>query len=84
MNRTVGITLLKSITYDSGELKRICHDSTIAGLEVMYEADTVKPFRFLYMSGYGSERDQTKRSHFQPEYPLIRVGLCRFEGADVS
>ena len=31
------------------------------------------PFRFLYISGTASERDQTKTPSFMPQYTLMRV-----------
>ena len=45
----------------------------MAGIEVMCQAGPAKPFRFLYMSGAGAERDQSKKPKVMPEYSLLRV-----------
>lgn len=74
-NRTVAITPLRSTAYNFSDVERICQEWTMAGLEAMYSADTVKPFRFLYMSGRGVERDQSKPRSFLSQYSLMRVGL---------
>lgn len=39
----------------------------------MCQAGPAKPFRFLYMSGAGAERDQSKKPKVMPEYSLLRV-----------
>jgi hypothetical protein len=43
--------------YNFDEVRRVCQTSTIAGITAMYEASPTKPFRFLYMSGDGVNRD---------------------------
>jgi len=69
---TVAITPSRSKQYAFDEVKRVCQTSTVAGLKAMYEAGPAKPFRFMYMSGYAAERDQTKTPRFLPEYCLMR------------
>ncbi|KAI2463331.1 NAD(P)-binding protein [Annulohypoxylon bovei var. microspora] len=69
---TVAITPSKSKMYDFEEVKRICQTCTLAGLNAIYESGVSKPFRFLYMSGAATERDQTKTPRFQPQYSLMR------------
>lgn len=58
------------------EVKRVCHDYTIAGLEAIFEGrgtDKSTPLRFLYMSGVAAERDQSKTPTFMAKYSLMRV-----------
>lgn len=52
----------------------MCQTSTLAGLKAMYESGVAKPFRFLYVSGIGAERDPKKTPRFKPEYSWMRVG----------
>ncbi|KAL8737660.1 MAG: hypothetical protein Q9190_008090 [Brigantiaea leucoxantha] len=57
------------------EVKRVCQDYTVAGLEAMVSARSSsqqQPFRFLYMSGSATERDQSKRPKIMAEYCLMR------------
>ncbi|OIW28213.1 NAD(P)-binding protein [Coniochaeta ligniaria NRRL 30616] len=69
---TVAITPTKSRAYDFKDVVQVCQNSTMAGLKAMFESDVSKPFRFLYMSGIGVERDLTKRPAWMPEYALMR------------
>ncbi|KAI0181764.1 putative nucleoside-diphosphate-sugar epimerase [Hypoxylon sp. FL1284] len=69
---TVAITPSKSKTYDSDELKRVCQTCALAGLKAMHQSGLSKPFRFLYMSGAGGERDQTKKLAYMQEYMRMR------------
>jgi hypothetical protein len=71
--RTVAITPTKSKSIPFDEVKRICQTSTLAGLRAMHEAGLGKPFRFMYMSGFATERDMTKKPAWMPEYTLMRV-----------
>ena len=71
--RTVAITPSKSRAYDFEEVKRICQTCAVDGLRAVHEAGPAKPFRFIYMSGSASERDQTKTPRFLPQYCLMRV-----------
>ncbi|KAK3174816.1 hypothetical protein OEA41_002062 [Lepraria neglecta] len=65
---TVAITPSKSRGLDFGEVRRVCQDYTLAGLQAMFEAggeggSGVTPFCFMYMSGMVAERDQNKMSN---------------------
>ncbi|KXH59146.1 hypothetical protein CNYM01_06471 [Colletotrichum nymphaeae SA-01] len=79
-DRTVAITPSKSTLYDWNEICRVCYESPLAGLRAMLEArgsstantDKNTPFRFIYMSGAKTERDQSKTPSFKPEYSLLR------------
>lgn len=71
--RTVAITPTKSKQFPWEEVKRVCQESTIAGMKAMHEAGLNKPFRFLYISGMTAERDQTKKPSWMAEYALMRV-----------
>lgn len=63
------------MTHDFADVKRICQDCTMAGLEAMYEAGLSKPFRFVYLSGEGTPRDQTKKPLILGQYLLMRVSI---------
>ncbi|KAK1707114.1 putative nucleoside-diphosphate-sugar epimerase [Colletotrichum lupini] len=77
---TVAITPSKSTLYDWNEICRVCYESPLAGLRAMLEArgsltantENLTPFRFIYMSGAKTERDQSKTPSFKPEYSLLR------------
>jgi hypothetical protein len=73
--RTVAITPGKVGTMAFEDVRRICHDYTFVGLKAMLEArgNAATPFRFLYMSGYASERDQSKPPRWLAKYSLLRV-----------
>ena len=79
--RTVAITPSKSRGFDFDEVRRVCQFNTIAGLQAMIEARTQgsshdgDPFRFIYMSGAASERDQTKTPYWMSQYCLMRVSI---------
>jgi hypothetical protein len=71
--RTVAITPTRSIAFDFKDVTRVCQTSTLAGLKAMYDSGVSKPFRFLYVSGMGVERDPKKKPIFKPEYSWMRV-----------
>ncbi|CAK5273546.1 unnamed protein product [Mycena citricolor] len=56
---TVGITPPKYLEVGAAEAKRISHTSTIVGLQAIADSAPSRPFRFCYMSGGMSVRDQT-------------------------
>ncbi len=75
MDRTVAITPTKSKSIDFEVVRRVCQEYTLTGLRTMSEAGGRKnsiPFRFVYMSGAATERDQTKTPSFMPQYSLMR------------
>ncbi|KAE9364252.1 hypothetical protein N431DRAFT_388245 [Stipitochalara longipes BDJ] len=69
---TVAITPGRAMSYDFAEVKHICQDCTMAGLKAMYEAGPSRPFRFVYLSGDGTPRDQTKKPLILGQYLLMR------------
>jgi hypothetical protein len=77
--RTVAITpgkaAISGLPFD--RIRGICQRSTMAGLRAIYEAKPASPFKFIYMSGSGAERDQTKKPPVYTEYLKMRVSLYR-------
>ncbi|KAK6844858.1 nucleoside-diphosphate-sugar epimerase [Apiospora arundinis] len=70
---TVAVTPSKSKSMQFADVKRICQDFTMAGLQAMYEAGPAKPFRFMYMSGTAAPRDPNQKpGWFMPEYSQMR------------
>ncbi|KAK4200927.1 hypothetical protein QBC40DRAFT_264652 [Triangularia verruculosa] len=77
---TIGITPAKSRTYTWEQTVKVCRDYTIKGIETISQLSgdgaSGKPFRFLYMSGYNCERDQTKKPMWPlRDYLLMRGGV---------
>ncbi|KAK6063277.1 hypothetical protein SCUP515_12563 [Seiridium cupressi] len=70
---TVAITPGKSRQFPFDEVKRVCQESTLAGMKAMHEAGLNQPFRFIYLSGAMAERDQTKRPLYMADYSLMRA-----------
>ncbi|KAJ6512984.1 hypothetical protein C8R45DRAFT_1068076 [Mycena sanguinolenta] len=68
---TVALTPMKSRSYAFPEVTRVCQTSALAGLNAMHSGLS-RPFRFLYMSGEGAERDQSKKPSFLGQYLLMR------------
>lgn len=81
LNRTVAITPRKARGLEFEQVRRVCHDYTLLGLETLFAAykegrdgnNNTQPFRFLYMSGVATERDQAKTPKWEPQYCLMRV-----------
>lgn len=69
---TVAVTPARMMSYSSEDLRRICLTSTLAGFKAMHEAGPARPFRFVYCSGHGTPRDQTKKPLMMGEYLLMR------------
>ena len=64
----------------------MCQEYPLVGLRAMFEAHNdgnTRPFRFLYMSGTASERDQNKTPSWMPQYCLMRVST-RFHATGVD
>ncbi|ATZ48344.1 hypothetical protein BCIN_03g05690 [Botrytis cinerea B05.10] len=64
---------MKDSTLD--EARKICVEYTVSGLETMTQLSREKgasPFRFLYVSGHKSERDQSKKPWVMGDYLLMR------------
>lgn len=57
----------------------MCQEYALAGLQAMFKAYSddsshgAQPFRFIYMSGVGAERNQDKTPTWMPQYCLMRV-----------
>ena len=75
----MGITIGRSSTYDFAEVKRVCQDCTMAGLEALREANFAaqKPVKFVYLSGHGISQDFTTKPLIMGEYRTMRVSLYR-------
>jgi hypothetical protein len=76
----VAIKPSKSRGLEFDEVRRVCHDYTLAGLQAMVEAhgksgSNAAPLRFMYMSGSAAERDPKKVPILMPEYLLMRVSI---------
>lgn len=71
---TVAVNFNKTGDYaDQEAVRKITQDYTMEGLKAMHEAKTKKPFRFLYVSGSLSQRDQSQAPLLWSEYRLMRV-----------
>jgi hypothetical protein len=74
--RNVAITPNKTTGMSETEVKKICHDYTLLGLQAMAEvANPGHPFRFIYTSGAMTERDQDKTLWLMSEHRKMRVCL---------
>ncbi|KAI1388549.1 putative nucleoside-diphosphate-sugar epimerase [Hypoxylon trugodes] len=70
---TVAITPTKSKMYDFEEVKHICQSCTLASLKTLNESGISKPFRFLYTSAAGVERDPAANTvRFYADYLRLR------------
>ncbi|KAL7935970.1 hypothetical protein V8C35DRAFT_296500 [Trichoderma chlorosporum] len=57
------------------EVRKICLDYTVAGLEELAKiprSNATKPLQFVYVSGSNAERDQSKKPWILGEYCLMR------------
>jgi len=70
--RSLAVTPSQSRTMKFSEVTAICHDYTINGIHNMIEVAN-KPFRFVYVSGVLTERDQNKILPQMGEYLHLRV-----------
>lgn len=60
------------------EVRKICLEYTIAGLETLSKlprGNEAKPLQFLYVSGSNTERDHTKKPWVMGDYCLMRVSI---------
>jgi hypothetical protein len=60
---------------DPAEVKRVCQDCTVAGLNAMKDVATAsaKPMTFIYMSADGTPDDLKKRPLLFGDYLIMRV-----------
>ena len=72
-----------NVSFD--EVRLVCMDYTLTGLHAIFEScgNTSTSFRFLYISGLATERDQTKKPSFLPEYCLMRVSEATIREYDM-
>ncbi|KAL6908757.1 hypothetical protein GGI43DRAFT_393557 [Trichoderma evansii] len=71
----MAITPRKSGALPWDEVRKICLDYTIAGLETLAKlprGNEAKPLQFVYVSGANVERDQTKKPWVLGDYLLMR------------
>ncbi|KAK3683430.1 hypothetical protein B0T22DRAFT_467900 [Podospora appendiculata] len=74
---TLAVTPSKYKSFPWDDVVKVCRDYTAKAIETMSQlprGDATKPFRFIYVSGVNSERDQTKK-------PLILGDYCLMRGA---
>lgn len=77
-DRLIAVTPSKSRTIPWDEVRRICLDYTMTGLETISQLPrdpASKPLRFVYTSGANAERDQSKKPWVLGDYCLMRVGF---------
>lgn len=78
MNRLIAVTPAKLGSMSIEEVRKICVDYTMAGLETLAALPRdagARPFRFIYTSGAKSERDQQKKPWILAEHVLMRVRI---------
>lgn len=82
----MGITPGKASTYDFAEVKRVCQDCTMAGLEALREANSAapKPVRFVYLSGEGVSQDFATKPFILGDYRIMRVSRYIWVNIDLE
>lgn len=75
--RTLGLIPSKVPKRDDGTAKRVSIEYTLTAARVFQEV-CQKPFRFVYVSGAGTERDQSKSLWIMQDYRRIRVSIGLF------
>lgn len=76
--RMLAITPLAARTMVPEEVRKICMDYPLVGIEALRKlprGKDGKPLRFVYASGAMTERDQTKKPWMLADYVLMRVRL---------
>lgn len=74
----MAVTPNKSMTMPWDEVRKICLDYTVAGIETLSKlprGNDAKPLRLVYVSGANVERDQTKKPWMMGGYLLMRVSI---------
>ncbi|KAL2206908.1 hypothetical protein CC79DRAFT_1370303 [Sarocladium strictum] len=71
---TVAITPFRLRGMDFAEVKRVCQDCTVAGLNATKEvaAASAKPMTFIYMSAEGTPDDLSKKPFLFGDYSIMR------------
>ncbi|KAF5622325.1 hypothetical protein F52700_10588 [Fusarium sp. NRRL 52700] len=70
---TVGVTPRHAFRMDPEEVRKVCQDYTMAGLEAMRSSGVVRPFRVAYLSGVAVSRDANQSLWIAPKYRRIRT-----------
>ena len=80
--RTIAIVPIKLKTVDWEQTCKISRDYALKGIETISHLPREgkkTPLKFIYMSGYGSVRDQSsKKPLFYGDYSLMRVCIPLF------
>ncbi|KAK8135946.1 nucleoside-diphosphate-sugar epimerase [Apiospora sp. TS-2023a] len=70
---TVAVTPFRLSKFDFVEVKRVCQDCTVAGLQAVSEVNhAAKPTAFIYMSAEGTPEDLTRKTFILGDYNLMR------------
>ncbi|KAF5983212.1 nucleoside-diphosphate-sugar epimerase [Fusarium coicis] len=69
---TVGVTPSHAFRMDPEEVRKVCQDYTMLGLEVMRSSGLARPFRVAYFSAVTVPRDINKTMWFAPKFRRIR------------
>ncbi|KJZ75230.1 hypothetical protein HIM_05424 [Hirsutella minnesotensis 3608] len=72
---TIAVTPSKVGKMQWEQVRRICHDYSMAGLKTISQlphGGSSTPFRFLYVSGSNAERDPAKKPWVMGDYCLLR------------
>ena len=70
---TVGVTPRHAFRMDREEVRKVCQDYTMAGLEAMRSSGLARPFRVAYLSAVAVPRDVSKNLWWAPKFRRIRV-----------
>lgn len=77
-NRLLAVTPSKSKGMPFAEVRKICLDYTLTGIETIAQLprdSASKPLRFIYTSGAKAQRDQSQKPWILGDLLLMRVGL---------
>ncbi|KAF5556096.1 hypothetical protein FNAPI_5887 [Fusarium napiforme] len=69
---TVGVTPSHAFRMDPEEVRKVCQDYTMLGLEAMRSSGLARPFRVAYLSAVAVPRDINKPMWFAPRFRRIR------------
>ncbi|KAF5964101.1 hypothetical protein FBULB1_12965 [Fusarium bulbicola] len=69
---TVGVTPRHAFRMDPEEVRKVCQDYTMAGLEAMRSSGLARPFRVAYLSAVAVPRDVNQNMWFSPQFRRIR------------
>lgn len=77
-HRLIAVTPSKVNKMPWEEVRRVCLDYTVTGLETISQLprdSASKPLRFIYTSGANSQPDQSKKPWVLGDYSLMRVSF---------